>query len=302
MFDDSVGNLGNLLQGIGALGLVLVGALTAYFGVKGYREKTQVEKAKWLSDLFRQFFVDRTFKAIRQRIDFDDLEPIRDLIAKEMVWHHHKAPVAFSESERNLLDAFTDYLNFFEFVGLLQRNGRLTDDDIEWLFDYYIKRLVEVDTDNQIRLYLKSLNFQNFDHLLNRAANYLFVYGTLKRGYARHNLIYKNGFEFVGTTQVPGILYCIPDQGYPGAKFGSTSNTVEGELYRIPFNKNDALNDIDSEEGVSEGLFARRLIAINIGGHAYASWAYSYMKEVNVDDEIPSGVFGDVSQKKKNDL
>lgn len=280
-----------MLQGIGTLALAIVGGFTAFFGVKGYWEKIQVEKAKWLSDLFRQFFIDPTYKGIRQKLDFDDLDQVRFLIAKELAWHYAKVPVSFATDERNLLDAFTDYLNFFEFVGLLQLNKRLTDDDINRVFDYYIKRLVEVDADNQIRVYLKAFNFQHFTQLLNRVSSYLFVYGTLKSGYARHSLIYNGGFELVGTVRVPGILYSIPNEKYPGAILGGSSCTVEGELYRIPSDKCDVLEAIDLEEGVQEGLFARRLVAINLGEQKYISWGYSYLKPVESENEIVSGVW-----------
>jgi hypothetical protein len=51
------------------------------------------------------------------------------------------------------------------------------------------------------------------------------------------------------------------------------------------------LDEIDREEGVYEGLFARRLLSAEIGGRAYTTWAYCYMKPVDADNEIASGVF-----------
>jgi len=49
MFDDHLGNVGNFLQGIGAVALAIVGGFTAFFAVREYREKRGVDKAKWLS-------------------------------------------------------------------------------------------------------------------------------------------------------------------------------------------------------------------------------------------------------------
>lgn len=291
MFDDSLGNLGNLLQGIGAIALAVVGGCTAFFAVREYREKGRVEKAKWLSDLFRQFFVDPTFKEIRQKIDFNDLEPIRDLIIRERAWHQLSVPETFTSDERNLLDRFTDFLNFFEFVGLLQKNGRLTDDDIGSLFDYYITRLVEIDPDNEIRRYLKELNFQNLNDLLNRVSDYLFVYGTLKSGFSRHKLLFCGGLQLVGRARVPGILYEIPGESYPAALFVRAKSTVEGELYRIPADGRWILDKADEEEGVADGLFARTLISVTIGDRKYPSWAYSYRQSLHNAREIQSGVF-----------
>jgi gamma-glutamylcyclotransferase (GGCT)/AIG2-like uncharacterized protein YtfP len=291
MFDDRLGNIGNFLQGIGAITLAVVGGFTAFFAVREYREKGRVEKARWLSDLFRQFFVDPTFKVIRQKIDFNDLEPIRDLIVRERAWHQLGVPETFKPEEKELLDQFTDFLNFFEFVGLLQKNGRLTDDDIGSLFHYYITRLVEVDPDNEIRRYLKELNFQNLNDLLNRVSDYLFVYGTLKSGFSHHKLLFCGGLQLVGTARVPGVLYDIPGESYPAAVFGKSGSEVEGELYRIPTDGHRTLDKIDMEEGVAEGLFARRLINVTIGEYKYPSWAYSYLQNLNDAKEVSSGVF-----------
>lgn len=290
MFGNNLGDIGSVLQGGGQLALA-IGGCTAFFAVREYREKGQVAKAKWLSDLFRQFFVDATFKYIRQKIDFDDLEEIRRLIIRELAWHKLGIPETFNDTERDMLDKFTDFLNFFEFVGLLQKNGRLTDEDIGSLFDYYITRIVEIDRDNQIRLYLNALKFRNLNHLLNRVSDYLFVYGTLKQGFSRHKLIFDGSMQLVGKARVHGVLYELSGAAYPAAVFGKTEAMVEGELYRIPPDHSCVLDQIDAEEGVSDGLFARRLITVRIGDVEYPSWAYGYLQSLQGAKEIFSGVF-----------
>jgi hypothetical protein len=37
--------------------------------------------------------------------------------------------------------AFTDYLNFFEFMGYLKKSGQLSRTDVDALFDYYLRSL-----------------------------------------------------------------------------------------------------------------------------------------------------------------
>jgi gamma-glutamylcyclotransferase (GGCT)/AIG2-like uncharacterized protein YtfP len=252
-----------------------------------------VEKARWLSDLFNQLFVEKTFKAIRQKVDFDEMEDVKELIISELAWHHLNAPVKFAPEQKELLDAFTDYLNFFEFVGLLRKMGRLNDADIESLFDYYLRRIVEIDTDQLIRRYLSALGFENLTHLLNRSAQYLFVYGTFKTDGSRHKLISALGLKFVAKTNVPGRLYSLESQDYPAGMLARRPGSIQGELYRLPVNdKREVLNEIDREEGVDEGLFARVLVQLELGSQTIRAWAYTYLKVVDDDMEIKSGSFG----------
>src|SRR6201996_9714962 len=283
---------GNFLTGIGTLVIALGAVYAGYIGIGEYREKTHVEKTKWLSDLFKQLFVDQTFKKIRQQIDFNEMDDIRELLTKEMAWQVRGEMPTFSQQEKDLLDSFTDYLNFFEFVGLLQKLGRLTDADIESLFDYYIRRFVEVDSDNKIRRYLRHLNFENLNHLLNQVSQYVFVYGTLKKGGSRHKLVATSGLKFVGNGKTLGHLYCLPGQDYPAGIIAPASHYVHGELYKIRDNyTHEWLNDIDLEEGVDEGLYARVLREIEAEGKTVKAWVYTYLQPVDPDLEIHTGVF-----------
>jgi gamma-glutamylcyclotransferase (GGCT)/AIG2-like uncharacterized protein YtfP len=170
--------------------------------------------------------------------------------------------------------------------------GRLTDADVEALFDYYIRRFVEVDLDNKLRLYLRHLNFENLNHLLNRLSHYIFVYGTLKKGGTRHQLVAAAGLKFVVDGKTSGRLYSLPGQDYPAGIFVPGSRYVHGELYKIKDNYiHEWLNDLDLEEGVDEGLYARVLREIEADGKTVNAWVYTYLQPVDADLEIPTGVF-----------
>ncbi|HLJ91400.1 MAG TPA: gamma-glutamylcyclotransferase family protein [Candidatus Angelobacter sp.] len=289
---------GTFLTGIGTMIVALGAAYAAYAAISEYREKTQIEKTKWLSDLFKQFFIDRTFKPIRQKIDFNEMDDIRELLTREIAWHLHSTPEVFSQPEKDLLDEFTDYLNFLEFVGLLRKMGRLTDQDIESLFDYYIRRFVEVDSDNKIRRYLRYLGFENLNHLLNRVSPYLFVYGTLKKGGVRHELITRAGLTFVGNAKTRGRLYSLFEKDYPAAIFASDPSYVFGELYRIKDDyTHEWLNDLDEEEEVDKGLYTRILSQVEIGSKIENAWVYSYMQVVDESLRIESGIFSSAVAK-----
>lgn len=284
---------GTFLTGVGTIVVALGAIYAGYVAVSEYREKTQVEKAKWLSDLFHQFFVDGHFKEVRQKIDFNDIDDFRGLMVKELLWHKsHDPSLVFTQEEKNSLDALTDYLNFFEFVGLLRKAGRLTDADIESLFDYYVRRLVEVDCDNIIRRYLRILNFENLNHMLNRVTSFLFVYGTLKKNHVRHQKLIDSGFKFVGEAKAHGYLYSVAKKDYPAGKFANVPEYICGELYHVPKEgKIEVFDVIDKEEGVDEGEFARIVQEAEVDGDIKLAWAYAYMQATEEDLRIQSGVF-----------
>jgi gamma-glutamylcyclotransferase (GGCT)/AIG2-like uncharacterized protein YtfP len=62
------------------------------------------------------------------------------------------------------------------------------------------------------------------------AAELLFVYGTLMRGFRLHNLLAGRA-EYVGEGEVPGLLFDLGS--YPAAIRGS-GGSVRGEVYRLP--------------------------------------------------------------------
>lgn len=96
-------------------------------------------------------------------------------------------------------------------------------------------------------------------------AEYLFVYGTLKREQPHHALLFD--CRFVGTVRMGGALYALP-QGFPAAAEGP--GYVEGELYELPTYAEFMLTELDEYEDVPGGLFERRKVPV--GGRE--AWAY----------------------------
>jgi gamma-glutamylcyclotransferase (GGCT)/AIG2-like uncharacterized protein YtfP len=62
------------------------------------------------------------------------------------------------------------------------------------------------------------------------AAELLFVYGTLMRGFRLHNLLAGRA-EYVGEGEVPGLLFDLG--AYPAALRGH-GGSIRGEVYRLP--------------------------------------------------------------------
>lgn len=85
----------------------------------------------------------------------------------------------------------------------------------------------------------------------------VFVYGSLKKGYALHHLLEDQQFLGLART-LP--LYRIYDLGeYPGLIDVPDGLEIHGEVYEVSA---EALERLDAAEGVSDGYYARRQIQL----------------------------------------
>ncbi len=100
------------------------GAAAAVSSWAVYRRNSRIERARWMSSLYSKFYEQKDLKKVREILD-------------------REAPA--SVEVRRMVDEedpdFTDYLNFFEFMGYLNTSGQLSGADVEALFDYYLRSL-----------------------------------------------------------------------------------------------------------------------------------------------------------------
>ena len=85
----------------------------------------------------------------------------------------------------------------------------------------------------------------------------VFVYGSLKRGFALHELL--QGQLYLGNA-VTEALYRLFDLGsYPGLVEWPEGLAIRGEVYQVDF---ECLGRLDEAEGVAERQYARRKISL----------------------------------------
>ena len=95
-------------------------ALAVGFASFVYRRNSTLERAKWASGLYEKFYEATTLKQMRDRLDCsNELYLVNEIVIREE-------------------PAFTDYLNFFEFIAFLKTSNQLKDSEIEALFGYYL--------------------------------------------------------------------------------------------------------------------------------------------------------------------
>jgi len=67
------------------------------------------------------------------------------------------------EGEKKLMDLLDDYLNFFEFIGVLRKKNQLSLEEIKTVFEHYIKRISGY---NFIVNYINNYGYENLNALL----------------------------------------------------------------------------------------------------------------------------------------
>jgi gamma-glutamylcyclotransferase (GGCT)/AIG2-like uncharacterized protein YtfP len=103
--------------------------------------------------------------------------------------------------------------------------------------------------------------------------DFVFVYGTLKRGGRYHETMVAIGAQFLGTAAVVGRLISLGD--YPGLLPGSSR--VSGEVYRVSaagLRVLDRLEGFDAARPASSE-YHRRLTPLH-GGPVAVAWVYWY--------------------------
>jgi len=84
--------------------------------------ESHVTKSEVGEGSVRQVLRTQRAEKVRDLLDSDDHQQIRSIVAEE-------GP------------AFTDYLNFFEFLGYLLESKQIKAEEVRGLFDYYLRNL-----------------------------------------------------------------------------------------------------------------------------------------------------------------
>jgi len=107
--------------------------------------------------------------------------------------------------------------------------------------------------------------------------NKLFVYGTLRRGFAPHKYLGRAS-RFLGAASIRGRLYDLGE--YPGAVASDLpGEEIRGEVYELRDLDNqlkvlDELEEFDPERP-EKSLFVRRPVQVKLGsGEQIKAWVY----------------------------
>jgi len=124
--------------------------LAGTIGIATYRRNARVRRAEWLSSLHSKFFETTTYKKTRQLLEAKGEE-------------YAALRKALADNQTNAeVELFVNYLNFFEFVGALRELDQLSSQEIDRLFDYYLRQLAD---DSIIRGFVETQGFESLQAL-----------------------------------------------------------------------------------------------------------------------------------------
>ena len=146
------------ITAVATAALTTIALVTACIAMGEYRRNGKRDNARWLTDLFGRFYNPEHYRAVYRAFDGQDpprLQALVRVIADRAEAHSD------SVSEWDL----TRYLNFFELVATLWKQGRLAIEDVALLFKYPLKRLA---AQRGIVGYLKRYDYDALPELLSK--------------------------------------------------------------------------------------------------------------------------------------
>jgi hypothetical protein len=133
------------------IGLKVLGGVGIVVAVLNYRNQVRIKRAELLKSLFEKFYENTIYKEVRVWLDYG---------------HLHAKLTAEDIGVREINEEkFTDFLNFFEFIGVLYTSNQLTFRLVSEVFDYYLEK-IKGDADCQA--WIREYSFEKLKALLRR--------------------------------------------------------------------------------------------------------------------------------------
>jgi hypothetical protein len=123
-----------------------IAAIGVGFGLRTYAINAATRRAEFLVDLHKNFFIEDTYRPLRQVLDSDTEQAVQD-----------RARLIRDEPEN-----FIEFLNFFELVAYLCECRNLKFKDVEALLGYYLRLLAH---HKNVREYIRDKTRNGFEHL-----------------------------------------------------------------------------------------------------------------------------------------
>jgi hypothetical protein len=143
-------NLEILVKVAQIIGFILAG-ISLFFTAITYFRNNKLKRGEWLKSLFEKFYEGKIFSKIRKEIEYERLGNYLEL--------NEDGEVKNEDHEEELVD----YLNFFEFISTLVKNGHLEKGEVNQMFGYFLKT---INKDIFLKRYLVKYDFENLVELL----------------------------------------------------------------------------------------------------------------------------------------
>jgi hypothetical protein len=129
----------------------ILGAVGIIIAVLNYRNQVRIKRAELLKSLYEKFYENHIYKEVRVWLDYGHL--------------HARLTVEDVATREINEEKFTDFLNFFEFIGVLYTSNQLTFRLVSDVFDYYLQK---IKTDADCQGWIEEYSFEKLKALLRR--------------------------------------------------------------------------------------------------------------------------------------
>ena len=156
MIASTLGDLGSLLSGLAAVGLVVGGVLAARQAYEQY--KVQVNQAsgqrrenrgRWLTELSKRFSDTPSFVMVREHLHLGESSELVAALRRRQQFEQGSSANGVSPADAKLLVALDDYLDFLGLIEYLVAHKYL-DPDAAWnLFDWYVINQLDIGPINE---------------------------------------------------------------------------------------------------------------------------------------------------------
>ena len=141
---------------------IFLGLITAILAILGYKINKRaaiLQKNQWHSQLFKQFYIDETYKEMRYILDFKPKDKFNQLLESLK-----------PDSYDRISEQFFDYLNFFEYIASMCEAKQVDFNEVLNLFQYYLDILRK---ESFIRTEIKEEGFEFLFTFLKRLDNHV---------------------------------------------------------------------------------------------------------------------------------
>lgn len=292
-----VNSLAQATLALAAVGAVIGGLMQYSLARKSNQElqdqtlKDQQElitsgESKWMSELFRTFYLDPGINATRLLIEHQWWERVDPIVQQFLSRPAEEISLDGQQAEDE--SGLTNLLNFLEYVLYLRGKSRLPDGDVDKVFGYWLRRWFDADRYAAMRVYLAACDYELLTNELQvrvtaegtpAELSYLAVYGTLRPGETNAGLL--QDCEYLGRGFVHGALY--QDSYYP-VLARAESGVVEVDVFRVggaKFIELDVFEEIDPQSSNNE--YRREFVPVfNFSNSATdpvrGAWVYSFTR------------------------
>lgn len=266
--------------------LLACGALAAAaWAAYTYRKTKRGEAARWMVEMFRQFYRDDAICKARELIEYDFAEVAGPILERRVL----DRQVPLDAEEREKLRDLDLVLNFLEQLLYLQDEGHLLERDREVFFKYWFDLLSEPDR-AALRRYMRNCGYERCSAFLGlEHSELLFVYGSLMEGHGGdQEQRLRDQMKFLGPCRLAGKLYSRGS--FPAMVEGEDEGEVEGELFLVPekrtFRKLDELEHYDPFRP-EQSRYRRRCVRALVP--AVDVWTYVWNEPVDALEWIEGG-------------